>query len=159
MFSFFLSILHSVMSDHDGRRGCGTSYLKKNNKKKITIQIFDKATSVKTIYKQSSGTPDRHTKPCPCPTLGHNIYLSILSYVIFILSYLYLSLSSYLILSIYSPDPDLEILLEVNLNFQVRLTIILVFGIFSRGNGSWSFLLKYINSSPFLLVISVPLDK
>ena len=27
----------------------------KKNKKKITIQIFDKATSVKTIYKQSSG--------------------------------------------------------------------------------------------------------
>ena len=29
---------------------------KKKNKKKITIQIFDKATSVKTIYKLSSGT-------------------------------------------------------------------------------------------------------
>ena len=28
------------------------------------------------------------------------------------------------------PDPDLEILLEVNLNFQVRLTVILAFGIF-----------------------------
>ena len=29
---------------------------KKKNKEKITIQIFDKATSVKTIYKQFSGT-------------------------------------------------------------------------------------------------------
>ena len=29
---------------------------KKTNKKKITIQIFDKATSVKTIYKQSPRT-------------------------------------------------------------------------------------------------------
>ena len=29
------------------------------------------------------------------------------------------------------PVPDLEILLEVNLNFQVRLTIILACGIFS----------------------------
>ena len=29
---------------------------KKQSKKKLTIQIFDKATSVKTIYKQSSGT-------------------------------------------------------------------------------------------------------
>ena len=58
-----------------------------------------------------------------------------------------------------SPDPDLEILLEVNLTFQVRLTTILAFGIFPRGNGSGSFLLKYNNSSPFLLVISVPLDK
>ena len=60
---------------------------------------------------------------------------------------------------ILSPDPDPEILLEVNLNFQVRLTLVLAFGIFSRGNGSGSFLLKYDNSSPFLLVISVPLDK
>ena len=58
-----------------------------------------------------------------------------------------------------SPDPDLEILLEVNLNFQVRLTIILAFGIFPRGNGSGSFLLKYNYSSPFLLAISVPLGK
>ena len=31
----------------------------------------------------------------------------------------------------HSPDPDLKILLEVNLYFQVRLTIILAFGIFS----------------------------
>ena len=31
-----------------------------------------------------------------------------------------------------SPDPHLEILLEVNLNFQVRLTIILANGIFPR---------------------------
>ena len=91
---------------------------KKQNKKKITIQIFDKATSVKTIYKlksemrsfksnenihkkeggsyyvvsankassvtlQSPGNESqrkhtailrvRHTKPCPCPTLGHYI--------------------------------------------------------------------------------------
>ena len=30
-----------------------------------------------------------------------------------------------------SPVPDLEILLKVNLSFQVRLTIILAFGIFS----------------------------
>ena len=30
----------------------------------------------------------------------------------------------------HSPDPYLEILLEVNLNFQVRLTIILANGIF-----------------------------
>ena len=29
---------------------------KKKEKKKITIQIFDRATSVKTIYMQSSGT-------------------------------------------------------------------------------------------------------
>ena len=43
---------------------------KKKNKKKITIQISDKATSVKTIYNQFSGTG---TKPCPCPTLGHHI--------------------------------------------------------------------------------------
>ena len=36
--------------------GVGVAHkLLKNNKKKITIQIFDKATSVKTIYKQSSG--------------------------------------------------------------------------------------------------------
>ena len=41
----------------------------------------------------------------------------------------------YIILST-SLDPDLEIILEVNLNFQVRLTIIFAFGIFSRGNGS-----------------------
>ena len=31
-----------------------------------------------------------------------------------------------------SPDPYVEILLEVNLNFQVRLTIILANGIFPR---------------------------
>ena len=30
--------------------------LLKKKKKDITLQIFDKATSVKTIYKQSSGT-------------------------------------------------------------------------------------------------------
>ena len=33
-----------------------SSEKKKKKKKKITIQIFDKATSVKTIYKQSLGT-------------------------------------------------------------------------------------------------------
>ena len=53
-FSFFLSILQSVMADYNGRCGCGTKFLKKR-RKKITIQIFDNATSVKTIYKQSSG--------------------------------------------------------------------------------------------------------
>ena len=42
-----------------------------------------------------------------------------------------------------SPVPDLELLLEVNVNFQVRLTIILAYGIFSRANGSGSSMLKY----------------
>ena len=37
--------------------GVGVAHkLFKTNKKKITIQIFAEATSVKTIYKQSSGT-------------------------------------------------------------------------------------------------------
>ena len=36
--------------------GVGVAYKLFKNKKKITMQIFDKATSVKTIYKQSSGT-------------------------------------------------------------------------------------------------------
>ena len=51
IFSFFLLIVHSVMSDHDGRYGCGfqVTQKKKKNKKKITIQISDKATSIKTI--------------------------------------------------------------------------------------------------------------
>ena len=57
-----------------------------------------------------------------------------------------------------SPVPDLEILLEVNLNFQVRLTIILACNIPPppRENGS---LLKYNRSGPSLLVISVQFDK
>ena len=55
--------------------------------------------------------------------------------------------------------PDLEILLEVNLNFQVRLTIILACGIFTRANGSGSSMLKYIGSNPSLLKISVELDR
>ena len=36
--------------------GVAHKLLKKKHKKMITIQIFDKAISVKTIYKQSSGT-------------------------------------------------------------------------------------------------------
>ena len=58
-----------------------------------------------------------------------------------------------------SPVPDLEILLEVNLNFQVRLTIILACGIFSQANGSGSSMLKYNDSKPSLLKISVELDR
>ena len=58
-----------------------------------------------------------------------------------------------------SPVSDLEILLEVNLNFQVRLTIILACGTFSRENGSGSSLLKYNRSSPSLSVISFSLIK
>ena len=61
--------------------------------------------------------------------------------------------------SVGSPVPDLEILLEVNLNFQVWLTIILACGIFSRENGSGSSLLKYYRSGPSLSVISVQFDK
>ena len=57
-----------------------------------------------------------------------------------------------------SPVPDLEILLEVNLNFQVRLTIMLACGIFSRANGSGSLMLKYNGSNPSLLKISDELD-
>ena len=57
-----------------------------------------------------------------------------------------------------SPVPDLEILLAVNLHFQVRLTIILACGIFSRANGSESSVLKYNGSNPSLLKISVELD-
>ena len=59
----------------------------------------------------------------------------------------------------FSSVPDLEILLEVNLNFQVRLTIILACGIFSWANGSGSSMLKYIGSNPSLLKISVELDQ
>ena len=55
--------------------------------------------------------------------------------------------------------PDLEIILEVNLNFRVRHTIILTCGIFFRVNGSGSSLLKYIVSNPSLLKISVELDR
>ena len=58
-----------------------------------------------------------------------------------------------------SPVPDLEILLEVNLNFQVRLTIILAFGIFSRANGSGSSMMKYNGSNQSLIKISVELDR
>ena len=36
-------------------------------------------------------------------------------------------------------SPDLEILLEVNLNFQVRLTIILANGIFFLVEFTWKF--------------------
>ena len=50
-------------------------------------------------------------------------------------------------------------LLEVNLKFQVRLTIILACGIFSRANGSGSSVLKYNGSKPSLLKISVELDR
>ena len=57
------------------------------------------------------------------------------------------------------PSPDLEILLEVNLNFQVRLTVIMACGIFSRENGSGSSMLKYNHINPFLSVIFVQLDK
>ena len=58
-----------------------------------------------------------------------------------------------------SPVPDQEILLEVNLNIQVRLTIILACRIFSRENRSGSPRLKYNHSSPPLSVISVQLNK
>ena len=57
-----------------------------------------------------------------------------------------------------SPVPDMEKLLEVNLNFQVQLTVILAFGIFPRSKGSGSSLLKYNDSSPFLLEIFAELD-
>ena len=56
---FFLSILLSVMSDHDGRTmmaGVCVEHMLLKQKEKQLIQTFDKATSVKTIYKQSSGT-------------------------------------------------------------------------------------------------------
>ena len=49
-----------------------------------------------------------------------------------------------------SPVPDLEILLKVNLNFQVRLTTILACGIYFQENGSGSSLLKYNCSGPSL---------
>ena len=58
-----------------------------------------------------------------------------------------------------SPVPDLEILLEINLIFQVQLTIILACGIFSWENGSGSSLLKYNCCGPSLSVISVQFDK
>ena len=65
---FFLSILLLVMSGHDGRYGCGT-YVTKNKTK--LIQIFYKAPSVKTTYKQSSGTGiPSHV---PAQTLVHYI--------------------------------------------------------------------------------------
>ena len=58
------------MSDHHGRCGCDTYVTQnKTNKKKVTIQIFDKATSVKTIYTQSSGT----CIPSHVPALVHYI--------------------------------------------------------------------------------------
>ena len=58
------------MSDHHGRCGCDTYVTQnKTNKKKVTIQIFDKATSVKTIYMQSSGT----CIPSHVPALVHYI--------------------------------------------------------------------------------------
>ena len=50
-------------------------------------------------------------------------------------------------------------LLEVNLSFQVRLTIILACGIVSSANSSGSAVLKYNNSNPSLLKISVELDR
>ena len=53
---------------------------------------------------------------------------------------------------------DLEILVEVNLNFQVRLKIILACGISSRANGSGSSMLKYNGSNLSLLKISVELE-
>ena len=59
----------------------------------------------------------------------------------------------------FSPVPYLEILLEVNLNFQDHLTIILACGIFSRMNGSGSSMLKYNNSNPSLLKNSIELDR
>ena len=56
MFSFFLSG-YCTRSCLTAMAGVGVAHklLKRKNKKKITIQIFDKATSVKTIYKQSQG--------------------------------------------------------------------------------------------------------
>ena len=42
---------------------------KRERERKTQIQILDKATSVKTIYKQSSGTGI----PSPCPILGHYV--------------------------------------------------------------------------------------
>ena len=53
----------------------------------------------------------------------------------------------------------MEILLEVNLNFQVRLTLILACGIFSRANGSGNSMLKYKGSNPSLLKLSIELDR
>ena len=52
-----------------------------------------------------------------------------------------------------SPDLYLEILLEVNLNFQVRLTIILANGIFSRKNLPGSSLLSFNGNIHSLLQI------
>ena len=60
-------------------------------------------------------------------------------------------------LSAPSPVPDLEMLLEVSLHFQVRLTIILGCGSFSRANGSRSSILKYNGSNPSLLKILLSL--
>ena len=50
-----------------------------------------------------------------------------------------------------SPVSDLDILLQVNVNFRVRLTIIMACGIFSRVNSSGSSVLKYNGSNPSLL--------
>ena len=50
--------------------GVGVAHkLLKTNKKKITVQIFDRA----TIVYLEAVLKDRHTKPCPCPTLGHYV--------------------------------------------------------------------------------------
>ena len=49
-----------------------------------------------------------------------------------------------------SPVLDLEIMLEVNLSFQFRLTTILTCGIFSRANSLGSSMLKYNGSNPSL---------
>ena len=51
--------------------GVGVAHmlLKKQNKKKITIQIFDKATSVKTIQHSGTGIPSH--VPAQTYTLPH----------------------------------------------------------------------------------------
>ena len=66
---------------------------------------------------------------------------------------------SFMFIGHISPVLDLEILSEVNLNFQVRLTIILACGIFPRANGSGSSMLKYNGSNPSLLTLYVELDQ
>ena len=53
----------------------------------------------------------------------------------------------------------MKILLEVNLNFQVQLTIILACGIFFPERMAREVVLKYNRSGPFLSVMSVPFDK
>ena len=52
--------------------GVGVAHKLLKNKKKIIIQMFDKATFSSLNYLQEF-LRDRHTKPCPCPTIGHYI--------------------------------------------------------------------------------------